>query len=394
MKRACIYKNAYLHENHNMRVQSDHKKSNYFRMKNVLMIVLLFGLFACTQAPIYKVKVKLASAQGNAYLSQRIKGDWVKLDSAVIKNGECQFKGYVKNPDIYYLSVSKRQEKLLFFIENSVISIVGVVDSLTSAKVSGSFVHDEYQVIQNKMDELDKKGMVLYEQSKEAEKAGVKVKADSLMTLADNIFNSIDDLQKDFVKTHPTSWVSPYLLSRVQYDMEADVLKNYLSAFDAKLDSLPIVVALKDRVAKMETVAVGKFAPDFTMNDVTGTPQKLSDVYSKNQYTLIDFWASWCGPCRHENPNVVAVFKSFKSKGFGVIGISLDTKKDKWEKAIADDQLTWPHVSDLKGWKNEVAALYSINSIPSNLLVDKSGKIIGRNLREGKLRETIAGLLK
>ena len=363
-------------------------------MKNILLITLLFGFFACTQTPAYKVNVKFASAEGNAYLSKRIKGVWVKLDSAKLTNGECQFKGSVKNPDVYYLSISKWQEKLPFFIENSTISIAGTLDSLTSAKVTGSVVHNEYQAIQDKMNRLDKQGTKLFEQSKELEKAGQKVKADSLMTLAENIFNSIDDLQRDFVKANPASWVSPYLLSRVYYDMEADVLEGYLTAMDAKLDSVPTVVTLKERVAKLKTVAIGQTAPDFTMNDAAGNTIKLSDVYSKNQYTLIDFWASWCGPCRRENPNVVAVFNSFKSKGFGVFGVSLDGNKDKWIKAIADDQLTWPHVSDLKGWKNEAAALYVVNSIPANLLVDKTGKIIGRNLREEKLRETIAGLLK
>ena len=120
---------------------------------------------------------------------------------------------------------------------------------------------------------------------------------------------------------------------------------------------------------------------------------KLSDIYSKNTYTLVDFWASWCGPCRRENPNVVSVFNSFKTKGFGVFGVSLDTDKSKWMKAVADDQLAWPHVSDLKGWKNEAAALYSVNSIPANLLLDQTGKIVGRSLREEKLQETISGLL-
>jgi len=363
-------------------------------MKNVLLIAFLFGLFACSQTPSYKVNVKLDSAEGTAYLTQRIKGDWIKIDSAVIENGACQFNGMIKNPEIYYLSVSTKKEKLPFFLENSVISISGTVDSLTIAKVSGSVVHDEYQKLQDKLDELDKQGMQLFNQSKEAEKAGVKEKADSLMTLAENIFDSIDNQQKDYIKTNPASWISPYLLSRVYYGMEADELDGYLTGLDPALDSVATIVSMKERVAKLKILAIGQIAPDFTMNDALGNPVKMSDIYSKNEYTLIDFWASWCGPCRRENPNVVATFNNYKSKGFGVFGVSLDADKEKWEKAIADDQLTWPHVSDLKGWKNEAAALYSVNSIPANLLVDKTGKIIGRNLREEKLGETIAGLLK
>jgi peroxiredoxin len=176
--------------------------------------------------------------------------------------------------------------------------------------------------------------------------------------------------------------------------MEADVLEGYIKGFDAKLDSVPTVGMLKERIGKLKSVAIGQIAPDFTMNDTAGNPVKLSDVYSKNEYTLVDFWASWCGPCRRENPNVVAVFNTNKAKGFGVFGVSLDTDKEKWMKAVADDQLTWPHVSDLKGWKNDAAAVYAVSSIPANLLLDKTGKIIDRNLREEKLREKIGELLK
>ena len=363
-------------------------------MRNLLFVALLFGIFACTQKPSYQVNVKIDGASGKAYLAQRVKGDWVKLDSADLNNGECQFKGVVKNPEVFYLNVGAGKERLMFFAENSVISINGKADSLSLAKVSGSAVHSEFQALQDKIDQMDEQGMTAYKQSKEAEKLGEKAKADSLMKIAEDIFAKIDVEQKDYIKANPASFVSPYLLGRVYYEMEADVLDGILKGFDAKLDSVPTVVMLKERVAKLNSVAVGQIAPDFTMTDADGNPVRLSDIYSKNEYTLVDFWASWCGPCRRENPNVVAVYNGNKAKGFGVFGVSLDTDKEKWMKAIADDQLTWPHVSDLKGWKNEAAALYAVSSIPANILLDKTGKIVGRNLREEKLGETISGLLK
>lgn len=363
-------------------------------MRNLLLIAIMFGFFACNHAPFYKVMVKLTSGEGKAYLSHRIKGEYVKLDSTDLKYGECKFRGPFKFPEVYYFTVSTKKEKLPFFIENAEITITGSIDSLTTARVTGSKVQDEYQAVQNKLDLLDKQGMAYFRQSKDAEKAGEKAKADSLMVLSEAVFDQIDLQQKEFIKANPASYVSPYLLSRVYYDMEADVLEGFLTGLSSKLDSIPTILTLKERVAKLKLVAIGQMAPDFTMNDMQGKPVKLSDIYSKNEYTLVDFWASWCGPCRRENPNVVSVFNNYRSKGFGVLGVSLDADKGKWLKAITDDKLFWNQVSDLKGWKNEAAALYSINSIPSNMLVDNTGKIIGRNLRGEKLQETIAGLLK
>lgn len=131
-------------------------------------------------------------------------------------------------------------------------------------------------------------------------------------------------------------------------------------------------------------MAIGQITPDFTMNDTDGNPVKLSDVYSKNTYTLIDFWASWCRPCRQENQNVLAIYNSYKTKGFGVIGVACEYDKKEWTKAIANDQLTWINVSDLKGFKNAVAGLYDVR-MGDNFLVDKTGKIVARNLHNEKL---------
>ena len=137
---------------------------------------------------------------------------------------------------------------------------------------------------------------------------------------------------------------------------------------------------------------IGTVIPDFEQNDVNGNPVNIKSFRGK--YVLVDFWASWCGPCRGENPNVVSAFKKYSSKNFTVLGVSLDKTKDPWLQAIANDGLTWTHVSDLKGWTNAVAQKFGINSIPQNFLIDPNGVIIGRNLRGPDLESKLESVLK
>jgi peroxiredoxin len=161
----------------------------------------------------------------------------------------------------------------------------------------------------------------------------------------------------------------------------------YLQKYGA--ENQPYMVDLKKNIDNAKNFMIGAVAPDFEQNTPDDQPMKLSDLRGK--VVLVDFWASWCGPCRRENPNVVKLYNKYKSKGFEVLGVSLDRTKDKWKKAIAKDKLIWSHVSDLKGWKNQVAKQYSVTSVPHTILLDQEGRILARNLRganlDAKLKE-------
>jgi len=362
-------------------------------MKKYLIFGLMIAAFACSQQKGFKINVNLDGAKGKVLLEQRGAGAWIPVDTADIVNGKAVLEGEVNMPGDYYLSVLGNRGKALIFVENKNMSVTGNVDSLNTIKVTGSATHDEYKTVEDQINKLAEEYMALYQNSRQAAVSGDTAKARQLMNKVNELYASTEKIQEDFVKNHPASYATPYFIGNIQYDKDVEELDKLVSGLDPKLDVSPTIADLKERIEKMKKVAVGQTAPDFTQNDTDGNPVKFSDVYSKNKYTLVDFWASWCGPCRGENPNVVAVFNDFKDKGFGVFGVSLDRDKASWLKAIDDDHLTWPHVSDLAYWNNAAAQLYAVNSIPSNLLVDQNGKIIAKNKRGEELRTTIAGLL-
>jgi peroxiredoxin len=244
---------------------------------------------------------------------------------------------------------------------------------------------------------------------------------------ADESFKAImkptENFQQAYAAAEQTQNINEMMRIRTDYERLVDSLKNYAQGFIFKnrgsviaayfglvylnepgkealmtqiYDTLTPAVKksyfgtkLGEMVASTAKTAIGQTAPDFTQNDPTGKPVSLSSF--RGQYVLVDFWASWCGPCRQENPNIVKAYNTYKDKGFTILGVSLDKEKEAWEKAIVDDKLTWNHVSDLKFWENSAARLYNIQSIPASFLLDKEGKIIAKDLRgealEAKLFE-------
>ena len=363
-------------------------------MKKLLLIITMAALFACSrQEKGFEISVNLEGAKGHILLEKRNGSQWVPVDTAAIADGVALLKGKVDFPEDYYLSVFGQQAKTILFVENENISVKGDFNKLDQLEVTGSKTHDEYTQVNHQIQKIGEEYMALYQQAREANSSGDEEKAAGLMQQVETLYESTNTLQEEFIQNNPGSYAAPYFLSRIQHGMEPDELGNLLSSLDPAMAKVPTIVLLKERVEKLKSVAVGKIAPDFTMNDTNGNPVKFSDVYKQNEYTLLDFWAAWCPPCRAENPNIVAAFNQYKDKGFNVFGVSLDREKDAWLKAIDDDHLTWLHVSDLSYWNNAAAQLYAVNSIPSSLIVDKSGKIIAKNKRDKELFETLSELL-
>jgi peroxiredoxin len=364
-------------------------------MKKLLYFISLAALVvACSQAPKFTITGNIAGlADGTVYLKQRVGGEVVNIDSAQSVGGKFVLKGAVEVPDMYAVMLGERKQ-VPVFVENNEIQINGKVDDLRNVSITGSASQDQMKALDLKSAELNIQKKPIYEKYSEVKKQGNAAELAILEKQLDSLDNVQTSIFKDFITGNPNSFVAPVILSRIQYGMEGEEIQGYLQKFTPEVMKSKSAKSLADRVVVLQSVSVGKMAPDFTQNDSIGTPVKFSDVYSKHEYTLIDFWASWCGPCRAENPNVVAVWKDFNAKGFHVLGVSYDTDKAKWLKAVASDKLTWSQLSDLKGWSNATAKIYGINSIPANLLVDKTGKIIAKNLRGEKLREKIGELLK
>ncbi len=364
-------------------------------MRKLIILAALLAVFACSRKQEgYEIKVNLEGAEGSVLLERRGETGWIPVDTAEITNGTAVLQGEVNHPEDHYLSVLGERPKTILFVENAQMEVEGKVNSLEKVTVTGSKTHDEYSSVNEQIQQIGEEYMALYQEAREAAAAGDTAKAQQMMEQVEELYNSTNSIQQDFVRNNPGSYAVPYFLSRVQYGLETETLDELLSALNPELDSVATIVALKDRVEKLKTVSIGKTAPDFIMDDPGGNPIRFSDVYAQHEYTLLDFWAAWCGPCRAENPNIVAVYNDYKDKGFGVFGVSLDRDREAWLKAIEDDRLTWTHVSDLSYWNNAAAQMYVVNSIPSSLIVDRNGKIVAKNKRDEELRETVADLLK
>jgi len=331
-------------------------------------------------------------------------------DSAMVKNGHYSFKGTIAEPVRAQMQLGPSRPMalakdaagrnvmrgngnvVLVYLDKGAISIVSE-GSLDHSTVTGSPAETEYNRLQKDLEPYDK-GMSAFRKEfddvRDTKDTAVKARSNHII---DSIWQLRRGIYKNYITRHPASPIAAdmlyeYVGNPIRNLQEADEL---LSALSPAVQSYPTAQTLRRTIDADQKLDIGRPAIDFAQADTSGIEVKLSSF--RGRYVLVDFWASWCGPCRRENPNVVSAFNKYHDKGFTILSVSLDNpgQKSKWMEAIHKDELTqWTHVSDLQGWNNAVARAYGINSVPQNFLLSPDGIIVGRNLRGKALNEKLA----
>jgi len=346
-------------------------------MKKFILLLLMIPAFAFAQKQFVIIgRIKNIQYPAKVYLSYRRDGEKSNWDSTVVKNGEFKFKGNIAdtvNGTLYVNYIGNSLDDIwkkdnidtkgLYIVAGT--TILSGDDSVRHAKVSGSQINiDRYNFLRLAKPEID--------------------------------YDKRRALTEQFIKNNPDAYIGlDYGLYDIgRYNFNADTMQILFNMLSPHLRATKQGTAFQSRIAAHRNTASGAFAPEFTLPDTSGKPVSLSSLRGK--YILLDFWASWCIPCRHNNPEIIKLYNQYKDRGLIILGISLDGSDghNAWTKAIIQDNLKWLQLSDLKGWKSDAALLYDVNSIPQNFLIGPDGKIVAQGLSNESLEEKLTAIFK
>lgn len=323
----------------------------------------------------------------------------VPTDTAVVKNGKFEFHGDFEGAAIRFLvpthkGTAEGLGMADFVLENANINIQTFLQKSGKQPViesdgKNAAIYKDYEALDKKWNDQINPYWDIVREKKGTEAEIAKAQAEM-----DKLGEQRDAEEYAFLKNHIPSGISDMLMA-YNWSKYTDEQKAELMAlFAEKGPEMPNYKKFVAQKKAEESTVIGSQYTDIVMQTPEGKTIKVSDYVSKNKYTLIDFWASWCGPCLREMPNVVKAYTNYHDKGLEIVGVSLDNKKDAWVNAIKKQNMPWPHMSDLKGWECAGAAAYNVKAIPANVLISQDGKIIAKDLREEALQEKLAELLK
>lgn len=364
------------------------------KIKLLTLAVASLALFSCNKSN-FNVNIDLQNAEGKmVYLNKMSNKEFIKIDSASIQNGKAFFTVENGEPTAYYsLNIKNVRYPINFFSENQDIYIVGDINDNRNISITGS----NAQQLINEYNAENSKFYNNFKSLKEQYDIASKNNDIIAMETINNQYNHIEESQMNyqtlFLTKNSDNFIAPYILYNNRYYYDLNELEDFVNNFNIENES-EFSKLLNDYISVLQRVDIGQPYIDITQETPEGNLFSLSQLVGKSKLIMLDFWASWCGPCRAENPNVVEVYNKYHEKGLNILGVSLDMQKENWIKAIEEDGLVWHHVSDLKYWSNEAAQTYGISSIPSNVLIDESGKIIAKNLTGEDLNTFVSDYLE